>query len=78
MSDKYAALNIIRTNATKERRKIFSAATPDTQLFHIYTKKYHKNKYKNYLQKNMFRRQGTLIIPENNPFKRLHQFHHKN
>ena len=34
---KYAALNMIRTNATKERRQIFSVATADTYLiFDIY------------------------------------------
>ena len=62
LSDKYAALMLIRSNATGQRRKIFSAATPDTQLFDIYTKKYHKNKYKNYLKKRLEGKELSLFL----------------
>ena len=54
--DKYEALNIIRTNATKERRQIFCVPTPDTHLFDISTNKTRKKSIKITFKKNTFTR----------------------
>ena len=51
--NKYIYFNIIMINGTKEGRKTFSVPTPDRQPFAIYTKKPHRDKYQNQLQKHL-------------------------
>ena len=75
---KYAALSITRTNATKDRRYIFSLTTPHTQLFDLPTNKTREVSIKTTFKNNTFTRQRTLIIPEYNPLEKLHQLHHRN
>ena len=51
---KYAVFNIIRTNAT--RKDIIYVATPDTQLFDIFTTKMRKISIKITFKTNAFTR----------------------
>ena len=69
LCSKYAALNIIRTNATKEKRTIFSVAIPDRQLFVIYTKKLCK--CKNHLQKQYIYKSKSSYYSGTQPIQKI-------
>ena len=52
--------------------------SPDTQLFDISTKKTREINIKITFKNNKFTRSWVLFVPEHNPLKILHQFHHRN
>ena len=54
--NKYAALNIIMTNTTKERWYGFYVSTPDKQLFDIYSNKTRETSIKITFKNNEFTR----------------------
>ena len=50
----------------------------DTQLFDISTSKTREISINITFKNNKFIRSRILIVPEQNPLKILHQFHHRN
>ena len=75
---KYAPFKIIRNNVTTKKGETFSVATTDTEIFDTSTNKTTEISIKMTFENNIFTRQRTLIIPDHNPLKRLHQSHQRN
>ena len=57
---------------------MFYVVTLNTQLFDISTNKTRQTSIKITFKNNTYTRYNTLIVPECNPLKILHQFHHRN